>query len=210
MKLPDSDRHFADYLQGGRYQGAHRDLALSFCERFRTAIDVGAHVGFWSVELQDEFETIHAFEPIPDNVVCLRQNVDLDRVVVWSTALGDRRASVRMELVKPDNSGTWAVSEKGTIKVEQVKLDDFGFDDVDLIKIDAESYELNILRGSIETIKRCRPIIVVELRDTKTMKEHGFPVRYDPREVFQFLDDLGMSELGWVSVDHVFGWKNLS
>ena len=43
-----------------------------------------------------------------------------------------------------------------------VTIDSYKFDDVDFIKIDTEGNELDVLRGSINTIKKCKPIIYYE------------------------------------------------
>ena len=41
-------------------------------------------------------------------------------------------------------------------------LDEFEFDDVDFIKIDTEGYETFVIKGAMETLMRCKPVIVVE------------------------------------------------
>ena len=57
--LPDSDSHFSEYfnhprnksLHPGQYQKVSRDQSISLVSSFRTAIDIGACVGFWSKDL---------------------------------------------------------------------------------------------------------------------------------------------------------------
>ena len=48
-------------------------------------------------------------------------------------------------------------------KVEVRTLDSFGFTDVDLIKIDVEGHEYSVLEGSLLTIQRCKPILLIEI-----------------------------------------------
>lgn len=48
------------------------------------------------------------------------------------------------------------------VTVPQLPLDSFGFTDVDIIKIDVEGYELEVLRGAVNTIQSNRPIVQIE------------------------------------------------
>jgi len=48
------------------------------------------------------------------------------------------------------------------VSIEQKVLDNYQFDDVDVIKIDVEGYELLVLEGAIDTIERNRPIVQIE------------------------------------------------
>jgi FkbM family methyltransferase len=49
--------------------------------------------------------------------------------------------------------------EKVTIK----RLDDLDLDNISLIKIDVEGYELEVFEGGQETIQRNRPVILIEI-----------------------------------------------
>lgn len=48
------------------------------------------------------------------------------------------------------------------VSIEQKVLDNYQFDDIDIIKIDVEGYELLVLEGAIDTIERNRPIVQIE------------------------------------------------
>jgi len=48
------------------------------------------------------------------------------------------------------------------VQIDQRTLDSYNFDDVDIIKIDTEGYELLVLEGANDTIKRNRPIVQIE------------------------------------------------
>ena len=56
--------------------------------------------------------------------------------------------------------GTPTVPDRKQIRTRS--LDSFGFTDVTLMKVDVESWELAVLRGGMETIKRDKPSIVIE------------------------------------------------
>lgn len=48
------------------------------------------------------------------------------------------------------------------VSIQQRTLDSYGFEDVDIIKIDTEGYELLVLEGAEQTIANNRPIVQVE------------------------------------------------
>lgn len=87
-------------------------------------------------------------------------------------ALGKNIGSIVMEQKTGECSRGDAVlltsrkTNNPTQTAEQRTLDSFGFDEVDLIKIDVEGTELFVLEGAIKTIDAHKPVVQVELRDT--------------------------------------------
>lgn len=55
---------------------------------------------------------------------------------------------------------------KSEISVEVKTLDSYNFQEVDIIKMDIEGWELYALQGAEDTINRCRPIIQIEIMDS--------------------------------------------
>ena len=47
--------------------------------------------------------------------------------------------------------------------IEITTIDSFGWQDVDIIKIDVEGREWEVIQGAQETIQRCRPVVQVEM-----------------------------------------------
>ena len=72
--------------------------------------------------------------------------------------------------VANDNGGFKTVTGKDIkknegyprVEIDQRTLDSYQFEDVDIIKIDVEGYELLVLEGASDTISRNRPIIQIE------------------------------------------------
>ena len=64
-----------------------------------------------------------------------------------------------------------------------IPIDNLNLQKVDFMKIDAEEMEDKVLDGCKETIKRCKPIIVVEIHESDVKKvvpmlnEFGYTVR---------------------------------
>lgn len=170
--FPDHEVHLIDWMNSkknkvvmnGRsaYQGAKQLAALKHCKQFRTAVDCGAHIGTWAFNLAHKFDETHAFEPVAAHRECFAHNVigTSGSVTLHPTALGAEPGTVSID-TETGSSGNSAVGA-GPGEIEMRTLDSFGFQDVDFIKIDTEGYEANVLLGGEQTIRACKPVIVVE------------------------------------------------
>jgi FkbM family methyltransferase len=171
--LPDDDVHFTQYLDGLKkaghpveYQQAQRDAAIKHCDKFRKAIDIGAHVGLWTLPLTARFDRVIAFEPHEPFIEILCKQAP--SAEVHPTALGGNNDTKSMS-VNADNSGIAYIDDSGTAgSVSVTLLDYFGFSDIDLIKIDCEGYEFPILQGANETLRNNDAVIIVEQKPHKT------------------------------------------
>jgi FkbM family methyltransferase len=149
-----------EYVDGlPTYQYHKYRAAREWVTRFGVAIDVGAHVGLWTRVMAKDFDHVLAFEPIPEHIECFRLNVTSPNVTLYDVAIGDRNQRVRFTRER-ENSGHTRVAGAGDIPMS--RLDDLDVPNVDFMKIDTEGYEIFVLRGAIETIRRCRPTIIVE------------------------------------------------
>lgn len=163
--------------------------------RGRSALDIGANIGTYSYMLRRYATAVHAYEPNPELARRLKRS--LPDVHVRNAAMSD--APGRLELKIPfvgDRLEHELASvaqhfpgarEIMTFDVEATTIDAEGHDDVGFIKIDVEQHELAVLRGGVETIRRCRPVIMTETT----------PLLYedDLVKTFRFLTDLGYE--GW-------------
>jgi FkbM family methyltransferase len=165
--FPDGESHLQGWMQkinqkiDGRltYQFSKLHAATSYGQRFRNAVDVGGHVGLWSRYLAKRFAHVYAFEPMTTHRECFALNVDAFNVTLYPMALGEKEGSVSMHTNSTSSGDTW-VDGDGDIPMHT--LDSLELDDVDFIKIDTEGHELFVLRGAAATLKRCRPVIIVE------------------------------------------------
>lgn len=57
-------------------------------------------------------------------------------------------------------------SDVGMRTVEQKTIDSLGLERLDLVKIDVEGMELDVLEGAKATIRRCTPVMVIDIIKT--------------------------------------------
>jgi len=133
-----------------------------------TAIDIGANTGMWTKYLSDKGFSVIAFEPNPRTSTILQRKFGKKQhVLILNYALADRNGVGRLHLHHSSPHDSLELKAKdytGTsILVSIRRLDDFQFQHIGLIKIDTEGYEVPILLGSQDTIKRCRPRLIIEV-----------------------------------------------
>jgi len=168
--FPDYDTHFPRMLDKSvktdgvvRYQWRAREAAIAACSQKRICIDIGSNVGLWSCDLVQSFEQVIAFEPVAEFIECFKKNVKTDNYIIHNVALGSKESFINMHIVE-GNTGHSHIDPQsigiGTIPLKT--LDSFNLNNIDMIKIDVEGFEEEILKGAEETIKRNKPIMVIE------------------------------------------------
>lgn len=131
----------------------------------KTILDIGANIGNHTTFFAEfmNAEKIHAFEPHPMNFELLKRNMaKYSNVTLHDCALGEavKRVSITTDL---GNMGNVKVSEaESNGEIQMFPLDAFDFQDVTLMKIDVEGSEWFVLQGANETIRRWKPVLVVE------------------------------------------------
>ena len=204
--LPDSDTHFQPMMDKaglrelsgrmvGVYQHDKMTAALAHVRQFRTALDIGAHVGFWSMWLADRFQSLHAFEPVALHAKCWRANVTGPHAILHPCALGAEHGTTGFA-TNNENSGKAHIDGAG--KVPVAPLDEFNFNEVDFIKIDVEGFESAVIDGGRDTLLRCRPVVIVE--------SNGQHKRYGLQDPVDLLQSMGATVIESLRHDVVMGW----
>ena len=203
--LPDTDTDFERWLLNGAYQKHQRDTILEFVKSnkgtLRNAIDVGAHVGFWLKDMCNEFKHVYAFEPIDEVRECLFENIKAKNYTCFTSGLGNEMAIKKVNY-NPEATGNTYVSENGNKEISIKKLDTFYLPDIDYIKIDAEGYEIEVLKGGTKLIEMYKPFIHVEIKD-KILVKQGLT----NEDVSDYLESINYKRLLKVSSEHVYGPK---
>ena len=149
------------------YQNIELMTAMSYCAKWRVAVDVGAHVGITAFQMSKSFEHVHAFEINPKIYECMNYNLEnkmVGNVTTYPVGLGAIEETVAIKTTnKSFSTHVHPTQKEGHIPVKP--LDFFNLQDVDFIKIDAEGYEPFVAQGGLRTIERCKPIILYECKD---------------------------------------------
>lgn len=138
-----------------------------FPGRLSTVVDVGANVGDWTAMVAELRSADHPefllFEPVSSTVAVLQKRFSADsRVRIVHSAVGDRSGEASIH-ISPTNDklASIAAPPSGathTETVRVVRLDDQlsleGIECVDYLKIDTEGFDLHVLRGAEESIRR--------------------------------------------------------
>ena len=123
--------------------------------KLRRLIDCGAHIGSWAINWYDRCEKIEAFEPNLQILPEYKNNTKhIKNLSLHEVALGDKPGTVAMDY------GAHVVTyhiTKSNGPIEIRTLDSYNFQDVDVIKIDVEGFEVPLLDGAKETILSNRP-----------------------------------------------------
>lgn len=179
--FPDADDFMCHQIDAeGHYQWPQLQAVLALLPPTRrVVVDGGAHVGTWARVFSQSFERVLAFEPSPDTYACLAANMaafGCTNVEVHHAALGAATGNGRMVLDPTNtlkkNTGGRRVQPGGPVPV--VAVDRLALPVLDFLKLDVEGSEVAALLGAVETIRRCRPVVLFE--DKKLWaKYYGWP-----------------------------------
>ncbi len=171
--LPAHEKHMVEWMDttnevvDGRLTYQHGKLleAMKWVKAWDLAVDIGAHVGTWSLQLAPRFKHLEAFEPESLHAACFRRNLDgLGNWSLHNAALWDTPGHCDM-LVEHGSSGNTKLVV-GT-HTPMHCLDHYNLPACDFIKVDCNGSELPALAGGIETIKRFHPCISVEQKHAR-------------------------------------------
>jgi FkbM family methyltransferase len=151
----------------------------------RRFIDIGANGGIYSFHFSSSFHIVEAFEPLNELTHRLR-SVGKKSVVVHNVALSSMEGDLNLFVPLRDSSLASIEAREGPCEERLVRvkrLDDYGFSDVDLIKVDVEGHEESVFAGGVRTIEINRPVLIVEIEQRHIKK----PIE----EVFRKMLSLG-------------------
>jgi FkbM family methyltransferase len=150
-----------------------------------TVIQAGGGCGMYPRLLSGMFANVYTFEPDQQNFYFLNLNCPQENVRKFNCALGHKHENAFFSPPGGSNRGCGRVDPeiggdsplRGNIPV--LMVDDFHFQEVNLLFLDVENYEYYALMGSINTIRKHRPAVIVESANANVnnfLRELGYVV----------------------------------
>lgn len=132
------------------------------CKKFDLVFQAGGNAGIYPKHYSRLFNSVVTAEPDYRNFFCLTHNIIEKNVFKFQTCIGHENVPLDLNVkgdYTPKNRGKMRVQGPGLIP--QITIDSLEINP-NLIHLDIEGYEGNALQGAITTIKRSKPIIVIE------------------------------------------------
>lgn len=125
-------------------------------------IDIGAHMGKWSLYLSRTASKVLSFEPNPDTFKYLEKNIainNIKNITPFQMAVSSSNGTVKFA-AEEEATGDSKIAKEG-IDVRTVTLDTITKDipSIELIKIDTQAHEMAVLSGAATTLKKTDRVI---------------------------------------------------
>ena len=154
---------------------------LSYLKNFAKEVDpngvlldlganFGSHTLFFASVIKAQH--VHAFEPQAHLATVIAETLrlnDVTNVTLHQAAAGAKPGTAHIKKTNSENSGMAEFRPgQGSRTVPMIAVDDIVEDArVTGVKIDVEGMQMPVLRGMSKTIRRCRPLLWIELRPRK-------------------------------------------
>ncbi len=182
---------------------------LRYLDEGMTVIDVGAHVGIYSMlsaELVGQSGQVFSFEPTPWTFKLLAENTKgLANVTIYNQAISESAKTLTFADYGPGYGAYNSASQGGApdlkISAEQIEVPSISLSHFcqkkslhpDLIKIDSEGFEHEVLLGSLAILDKSltkRPIVTIEVAGGTAWADNShqaftllLSLGYDPYEI---------------------------
>lgn len=165
-------------------------IISNYCENKETVFQCGGNVGVYPKLLSKIFQKVITCEPESLNFECLLLNCPENNITKLNVALGADNKMVSLRFDENNCGGHGVIESHGNIKM--ITIDSLNLDSLDLLMIDVEGFEIELLKGAIETIKKFHPIICSEVAWSNCS---------------DFLSTLGYDKIGENDVDWIFKYN---
>jgi FkbM family methyltransferase len=186
-----------------------------FINENSVVIECGCHIGAHTLKMASLCRTLYGFEPMPETHAVLQKNIEsngITNTIIYKKGVADKAGLTKFSWIPHDNPGgsglennpmgkpPWIASTNQDIAVELTTIDSLNLDKLDFMKIDVEGYETLVIEGGLNTIQKCKPMIVMEV-----WKNHFGQVDLNhTKELFKNLLAIGYDVISLSGPDFLF------
>jgi FkbM family methyltransferase len=179
VTLTEADDRIVFHAQHPEHSGSYEPDSLALWAKLiepnDTVLDVGAYTGLYAIIAALRGGKVVALEPMPANHWRLRVNAARNKVrmTILAAAASDHEGTAALHYNPNVPLTTGASLEEGIAKhaeavmVKCITIDSLGLQELAAMKIDVEWHEPCVLRGAMQTIERCRPVLLIETLDAE-------------------------------------------
>ena len=185
-----------------------RELIIK--EEVEIFIDIGSHMGFYTLNLSQLVKSAYSFEPIIENFNQLKENMKINNfknVKIYNLALSNIKKKIIMWVPNKDKTGGFSIYNKQDEELKKytnnlIYKKKVSCDILDeilifkkkkiVIKIDVERHEKNVIEGAINLLKKNNVLLQVEIFKSRK------------KDVFKILKKIGYKFIKNVNKDHYF------
>lgn len=170
LLYPEGDGGVTSFVEAnGFWEPAEAEQIRKCLQSGDTFIDVGAHIGYFSVlaaQIVGTTGQVISIEPEYNNFRLLFKNLrPYKNTILFQTAAWNERKILdfyRSSVNSGDNRMFYHGESLESIKVPAFPLDDLYVSNVTCIKIDTQGSDHLVIEGALKIIERWRPKIIVE------------------------------------------------
>jgi len=166
------------WLGANGWEGRSTNAWIRLCKESEIIFDVGANTGLYSLigSKANPKAVVYAFEPVDLIFKRLKENLQLNNLQVqtFNIALADENGEGKIFAADTVSSTFDQASLNNKDKdgsrfmiIEMKRLDSFiqdqGIKQIDLMKIDVETFEPQVLKGMSHYLKKFAPTILIEI-----------------------------------------------
>lgn len=230
-----NDTTIGNYISNGYLWGVEmKELYSKYYRKNSNILDIGGFVGTVSLvmsEIIDEDKKIYTFEP--QYYECLEKNItdnNLENVIIpYKYGLSNVNGFIKSNNIDLEKKGNFGGQHLTTLHdknienilvnsnndnnfIELKRLDDFYFNEIGLIKIDVEGFELLVLKGAVSTLERNNyPPIFIEIWGTECWRNKEDTREYyikNNNDIKSFLFNLNYKIVWKNNCDYIFVHNN--
>lgn len=168
------DRSYNGFRSGKNYYEPDlTKLLKQIIKKNFVIIDGGSNIGVHTITMSILGNKVYSFEPNIYSYKLLKKNIEknnCNNVKTIHKGLSDIPQNIdikfKSDVFFNNNCGSFTIGDaeegENVVNVDLITIDSLNLEKLDLIRLDIEGYEARAIKGGLNTIKKYKPIIILE------------------------------------------------